>query len=403
MSELQVPCISENASRGHALVFIAACRSVRNSALYVICVLFSGFFPACAQTTQKVAYEDVASVYHLESLGKDIYAFIAPEPKVPIVSGNSVVIIGSDAVLVVDSGQFPALTRRMIADIKTKTNKPVRYLINTHWHGDHNSGNAVYAAEFPGLSIVGTPFTREAMNGYQPKFFDMVKTAYPQALERLRKALQESKKPDGTPMTQEDKRFFSGVVEVMGELIPQLKDINYVGPNVTFTDQMNIDLGGREVKILWLGNANTAGDALVFVPDQKFLATGDILVWPTPYATTSYIASWIKVMDKLLAMDLSTIVPGHGPAMHDKDYMQIVRRLLADLNDQTKEAVAQGLSLEETKKKVNLQAYKDQLTQGIPGRVYAWDNYFMTAVDSAWKEQQGIPIDENPFPPPARK
>ena len=371
--------------------------------MYVIGVLLSGFFPACAQTSQNIAYQDVASVYHMESVGKDIYAFIAPEPKVPIVCGNSVAIIGSDAVLVVDSGQFPALTRRMIADIKTRTNKPVRYLVNTHWHSDHITGNSVYAAEFPGLSIVGTPFTRQAMNDYQPKVFDMYMTAYPQALERFRKALQEGKKRDGTPLTQDDKRFYSGVVEVMGELIPQLKDINYVGPNVTFTDQMNIDLGGREVKVFWVGNANTAGDALVYVPDQKFLATGDVLVWPTPYATNSYIGSWINVMDKLLAMDLSTIVPGHGPVMHDKSYMQTVRRLLVDLNDQTKDAVAHGLSLDEIKKKVNLQSYKDELTQGVPSRVYAWDNYFMTAVDSAWKEQKGIPIDENPFPPAAKK
>ena len=376
---------------------------VRKPPLYVICVLLSGFLSTYAQTSQKIVYEDVASVYHMESVGKDIYAFIAPEPKAPIVSGNSVAIIGSDAVLVVDSGEFPALTRRMIADIRSKTNKPVRYLVNTHWHGDHNTGNAVYAAEFPGLSIISASFTRQAMNDYQPKFFEMLKTVYPEAMERFKKALEESKKTDGTPMTEEDKRFFSGLVEVMSELLPQVKDINYVGPNVTFTDQMTIDLGGREVKILWLGNANTAGDALVYVPDQKFMATGDVVVWPTPYAINSYIGSWISVMDKLLAMDVSTIVPGHGPAMHDKRYMQTERRLLADLNDQVKGAVAQGLSLDETKKKVNLQPYKDELTEGIAGRVYAWDNYFMSGVDSAWREQKGIPIDENPYPPASAK
>ena len=383
--------------------FESACHSVREFPFYVICVLLSGFLSVYAQTTQKVVYEDVASVYHMESVGKDIYAFIAPEPKVPIVSGNSVAIIGSEAVLVVDSGEFPALTRRMIVDIKSKTNKPVRYLVNTHWHSDHIVGNGVYASEFPGLSIISTTFTRQAMNDYQSKFLEMQKTAYPQAMEGFKKALQESKKPDGAPMTEEDKRFFSGVVEVLGELIPQLKDIKYVGPNVTFTDQISIDLGGRDVKVLWLGKANTAGDALVYVPDQQFLATGDVVVWPTPYATNSYIGSWINLMDKLLAMDVSTIVPGHGPVMHDKSYMQTVRRLLVDLNDQTRQAVAQGLSLDETKKKVNLQSYKDELTQGVAGRVYAWDNYFMTAVDSAWKEQRGIPIDENPFPAPKKK
>jgi hypothetical protein len=101
-------------------------------------------------------------------------------------------------------------------------------------------------------------------------------------------------------------------------------------------------------------------------------------------------------------MDVSVIVPGHGPVMHDKTYMKTVRQLLFDLNDQVKQGIAQGLSLEQVKKKVTMQTYKDELAQGIPERIYAWDNYFMPAIESAWNEQKGIPIDENPFPAPAK-
>ncbi len=163
-----------------------------------IFILLSGLLAANAQTSPKIVFEDVASVYHMENVGKDIIAFIAPEPKVPIVSGNSVAIIGSNAVLVVDSGQFPALTRRMIADIKSKTSKAVRYLVNTHWHGDHNIGNAVYAAEFPGLSIISTPFTRQAMNDYVPRMLEMQQKAYPKAMEGYKKALQSGTNPNGS-------------------------------------------------------------------------------------------------------------------------------------------------------------------------------------------------------------
>ena len=340
----------------------------------------------------------------MENVGKDIYAFIAPEPKVPIVSGNSVAIIGSDAVLVVDSGHFPALTQRMIADIQSKTGKPVRYLVNTHWHDDHNVGNSVYAAAFPALAIISTPFTRDAMNAYGPKILQAELDQYPQFLELARKCLQTGKKPDGTPLTEVDKAFFTNVIEVISKHTPQLKESRYLGPNVTFSDQLNIDLGGREVKVFWPGNANTAGDAVVYVPDQKLLITGDILVWPTPYAGNSHIASWVDVLDKLMAMDVSVIVPGHGPVMHDKTYMKTVRQLLVDLNDQVKQGIAQGLSLEQVKKKVTMQSYKDELTQGIPERVYSWNNNFLTpAIESAWNEQKGIPLDENPFPAPAKK
>lgn len=372
------------------------------STLFVL-VLVVNPHSAGAQAPPPIVFEDVTSVYHMEEVGKDIYAFIAPEPKAPIVSGNSVAIVGSDAVLVVDSGHFQALTQRMIADIKSKTGKPVRYLVNTHWHDDHNVGNSVYAAAFPGLSIISTQFTHDAMNAYNAKVLQIEVAQYPKYLELVRKNLQTGKNSDGTPLTEVEKVFFTNLIDVITKFTPQLKESRYLGPNMAFTDQLNIDLGGREVKVFWPGNANTAGDAVVYVPDQKLLITGDILVWPAPYATTSYIGSWVNVLDKLLAMDVSVIVPGHGPVMHDKTYMKTVRQLLADLNAQVQQGIAQGLSLEQVKKKVTLQSYKDELTQGIPERVYAWDNYFIPAVESAWNEQKGIPIDENPFPAPAKK
>jgi hypothetical protein len=82
-------------------------------------------------------------------------------------------------------------------------------------------------------------------------------TSFPRAMEGYKKALQTGTNPGGAPMTEQDKRFTSGLLEVMGGLVPQLQGIGYAGPNVTFTEQMNIDLGGRQVNILWPGNANT--------------------------------------------------------------------------------------------------------------------------------------------------
>ena len=86
----------------------------------------------------------VFSSYDTVKLADGIYAFIAPEDASAFVSGNSVVIIGSDGALVVDSGHVPSLTKRMIADITKLTNKPLRFLVNTHWHPDHVSGNGLY-------------------------------------------------------------------------------------------------------------------------------------------------------------------------------------------------------------------------------------------------------------------
>jgi glyoxylase-like metal-dependent hydrolase (beta-lactamase superfamily II) len=86
------------------------------------------------------------------------------------VQSNCTVVIGDDAVLVVDSGQFPSLASRMVADIKKLTSLPVRYLVNTHWHLDHVWGNAVFRDAYPGLAIIGTEYTRQLIDEQGPMF-----------------------------------------------------------------------------------------------------------------------------------------------------------------------------------------------------------------------------------------
>jgi len=107
--------------------------------------------------------------YDLQKVAGGVYSFIAPESDSGVVQANCTVIIGEDAVLLVDSGQFPSLAERMATDIKKLTNKPVRYLVNTHWHFDHNWGNAVFRDAFPGLVIISTEFTQQMVDTEGPK------------------------------------------------------------------------------------------------------------------------------------------------------------------------------------------------------------------------------------------
>src|SRR5436853_580267 len=86
-------------------------------------------------------YGPTLSSYTTARIAEGVYAFLAPDSKTPLVSGNSVAVIGRDAVLVVDTGHVPAVTRKMIAEIRRLTPAPVRYVVNTHWHFDHVAGN----------------------------------------------------------------------------------------------------------------------------------------------------------------------------------------------------------------------------------------------------------------------
>ena len=133
----------------------------------------------------------VFTTYDTVKLADGIYAFIAPEAGSAFVSGNSVLIVGADAALVVDSGHIPSLTKRMIADFTRLTDKPVRFLVNTHWHPDHVSGNSLYRDRWLGIAIVSTPGTQFELTRPDPLYDDL--TEMNKYMPQLEQALASGK------------------------------------------------------------------------------------------------------------------------------------------------------------------------------------------------------------------
>jgi cyclase len=150
------------------------------------------------------------------------------------------------------------------------------------------------------------------------------------------------------------------------------------------------------VLVLHLGRGNTAGDAVVYVPDAKVLAAGDLLVAPTPFAFGSYIREWPRTLDALAAIDATTIVPGHGPIMHDFSYAHHVRDALLEIDAQVTAAVAQGKTLEEAQAAVKLDAVAGGFAApGDEYRARAFEGAFVApAVERAYQEAKGALEDE---------
>ncbi|HUQ49838.1 MAG TPA: MBL fold metallo-hydrolase [Terriglobales bacterium] len=113
---------------------------------------------AFAQSPQRAQFPN--DTYSLVQIADGIHAFIAPEPGSGIVQGNITLIIGEESCLVVDTGQFPLLAERMVADIRKLTPKPVKYVLNTHWHGDHLLVNVAFQKAWPSATFISTGFTR---------------------------------------------------------------------------------------------------------------------------------------------------------------------------------------------------------------------------------------------------
>ena len=323
-----------------------------------------------------------------------VHAFVASET-VALVSGNSTAIVGDDAVLVVDTGHFPTATRKMIAEIRRLTNKPVRCVVNTDWHPDHHSGNFVYREQFPDVAIISTEYTRVQIEKSTGKYDNPEQLT--STLQAIRAQLAGGKKKNGEPLSAADREFLEVVSAEAEQAIPELSQVRLLRPNVGFDQRFTFDLGKRTVEVMFLGRGNTGGDAVVYVPDSKVLISGDLLVAPTPYAYVSFLTDWIQTLSKLRTMEVVAIVPGHGPVQHDKHYVELVENLLQSVRDQTQSAVKGGLSLEATFAKVDLQRFRKQLAGEDILRNRAFDMGFVKpGVERAWREaKEGSLSDEN--------
>jgi len=144
-----------------------------------------------------------------------------------------------------------------------------------------------------------------------------------------------------------------------------------------------------------LGRGNTAGDVVVQVPDARVVATGDLVVAPTPYGIGSYPGDWIATLPKLEALGATTFVPGHGPVQRDTVYVEQLVGLIEAVRSQAAAAVRDGLSLEDGKKRADLSVWKKRFAGDDFYRGVSFDQFFADPfLDRAYQEAKGKMEDE---------
>lgn len=250
-------------------------------------------------------------------------------------SGNTTVIIGSRQVFVVDAGFLPSVAREDIAQIRQWTDRPVSFVLNTHFHNDHNFGNRAYVDAFPAVTIIAHEQTKKDMDQFGPgsEGREEKGTASYQAM------LDKGKAGDGTTLTDANKAELRALLARRKQVQEEMKASPFQSATLTFDHDFAIDIGNREVQVKFLGRGNTNGDAVVYLPKEKIVMTGDLVVYPLPYFYDGYPTEWAVTMQRLGDLDAATIVPGHGPILHDKAYIYLMRDLMKSAADQMNDAL----------------------------------------------------------------
>jgi glyoxylase-like metal-dependent hydrolase (beta-lactamase superfamily II) len=312
-------------------------------------------------------------------LAPDIYLMRAPSELDKWTSSNSLVIVGAESVVVYDTNALSSTSRLVLDEIRAITDLPVRIVINSHWHMDHWSGNEVYADAFPGLQIISTFETREFMERMPTPFFVRSAGVAP-ATEALESALETGELADGTPATEEDIALLRSNLEERRVFADEIAAIRRVLPTMTFSDSLAFRLDGREFR-LYSVTGDASGSAVLYLPEENVLATGDVLVrqedghGAQPWTMNSYaVRDWLEGLRTLESFDADVIIPGQGPALHGGEYLRTTRELYESLIEQTDDALRGGLVyLAEIQASIDVERFRSRYNLDTPERNAAFD------------------------------
>jgi glyoxylase-like metal-dependent hydrolase (beta-lactamase superfamily II) len=239
-------------------------------------------------------------------IGRDLYAFTAEGDP------NSGIIIGDDSVMVIDAQATPVMAIEVIERVRKVTDKPVKYVLLSHYHAVRVLGASAYMD----ADIIASDATRDLIveRGQQDKDSEIGR--FP--------------------------RLFQAV-----ESIPGL-----TWPTITFPKQMTLWLGEREVRIMHLGRGHTAGDTVAYVPDANVVFSGDLVEYHSAcYCGDAHFTDWPATLDNLAKFKADALVPGRGAALGSPqkvaEGIEMTRDFLSTLYGSAKDSVAKGLTLKQ--------------------------------------------------------
>jgi len=319
----------------------------RTSVVIAALVLLLCPVPSAAQALEAPPVPGLA--YRLDKVADGVYC--ATASGVSYYISNAIVIVGEDGVAVVDPGAGPAEARVLRAAIRSVTALPVRYVIDTHFHFDHALGNEA----FEGAIVVGHDATRALLgpDALQGRTVASFAAGIPSQVAKAR----EDARTEGDPEKRQDLFRRAASLEAYGQ---ELATMRAVPPTLTFSERLTLWLGSREIRLVHLGRAHTAGDLVVYLPKERIAGTGDMYNGYLGFMGDAYVDEWAETLERLAQLDFGTVIPGHGSPFQGKAAIAPVQACLRDLYRQTAALKREGVTPEQAAQRVDLRAHAGQ-------------------------------------------
>ena len=267
------------------------------------------------------------------------------------VASNALVIINEDDVVVVDSHITADAGRALLQSIRQMTDKPISYLINSHFHFDHAHGNQIFAGN---TDIIGHEYTRAALMDDPLAGATYQTIGSPAAQSEILAVLDaQIAAGEGDPaFLQAQRAMLQRHIEALSEVIP-------TPPNITLSDTMTLRQGSREIRLIHPGRGHTGGDVIVYLPAERIVFTGDLLYPGAPYLGDGFADEFPATLEVVKALDVDVIAGGHGGLMRDKTGIELSQTYIKAYWNQVADAFEKGLPASEAAAQVDFSGYEE--------------------------------------------
>jgi glyoxylase-like metal-dependent hydrolase (beta-lactamase superfamily II) len=257
-----------------------------------------------AQVRAEARSSPQPTLFDIEKLADGIYAALArPQPQV---NCNAVIFENANDILIVDAHSKSSAVAALAAQIRRQiTAKPIRYVVNTHFHWDHTQGNPTYRKIAPHADIVSSTTTRDLIA-------ELGAARCKAAVEQASKSLDGYRQKLSLAKTPVEKQYYQMMISGSTEFIAEMKEYVPELPNLTFDNALVLHDKAHDLHLAFRGRGHTAGDIVLFCPQKNILATGDLLHGWLPTLGDGYPKEWPRTLGTLNDYPFEKAAGGHG-------------------------------------------------------------------------------------------
>ena len=300
-----------------------------------------------------------SNLFDIQQVANGIY-FAQARPQA-MLNCNAAIFVRSKDVVVVDTHSKPSAAASLLSQMKREvTPKPVRYVINTHFHWDHTQGSAAYRRTGEKVDFIASAATRDLMAKLSVDRMKASVGEVPKQIDGLRERAAHS-------ISAAEKAFCADQVRQLEAYQAELKDYTPELPTITFDKSYVLQDPAYDLHIDFRGHAHTAGDVVVFCPQERAIATGDVIHGSLPFIADGFPRIWPGTIDAIGQADFRNIMPGHAALQTDRTVMTNLRNYIEELTGRVEQGKKAGWTVAEMQQRITVASLKSLHSNGYAG------------------------------------